>query len=188
MFEDRIEKLRNFYVKERRLPSYSEMIKVLGYKSKGGVTGFVERMIDQGVLGKKDGKLFPINLRAEIKILGTVSAGFPSLGEEVFSQSILLEDWIISDPKKNYILQVEGDSMIKANIASGDYVVVEITNDIEPGMIVIAEIDGEWTMKYLRTRGGVKYLEAANDKYPDMHPEGELNIHAKVISVIRKYD
>jgi repressor LexA len=188
MFEDRILKLRNFYSREKRLPSYSEMIKVLGYKSKGGVSGFVDRMIKQNILGRKGGKLYPINLRPKIKILGTIAAGFPSLGEEVFSQSVLLDDWIISDPEKNFILQVEGDSMIEASIKSGDYVVVETTKDFKEGMIVVAEIDGEWTLKYLRNKKGNNYLEAGNKNYPDMHPENELNIYAKVVSVIRKYD
>ena len=57
MFEERIEKLRTFYQSEQRLPSYQEMISVLGYRSKGGVSRFVEHMIEQKVLGRKDGKL-----------------------------------------------------------------------------------------------------------------------------------
>jgi len=188
MFEDRIEKLRDFYVQEKRLPSYREMLKVLGYKSKGGVSRFVEHMINHGILGRRNGKLYPINLTPKLKILGTISAGFPSLGEEVFNQSISLDQWIVRNPNATYMLQVEGDSMINAGIQKGDYVVVEMTKDFKPGMIVVAEIDGDWTLKYLRIKNNQQYLEAANEDYPDMYPEEELKIHAKVVGVVRKYD
>lgn len=188
MFEDRIVKLQNFYRTQKRLPSYSEMMKVLGYKSKGGVTSFVERMIEHRVLGRSNGKLYPINLRPQMKILGTISAGFPSLGEEVFNQSLSLDEWVVRDPEATYMLQVEGDSMIDAGIHKGDYVVVERTKDFKPGMIVVAELDGEWTLKYLRSKNNIQYLEAANDNYPDMYAENELLLHARVISVVRRYD
>ena len=156
MFEERITKLRDFYVQEKRLPSYSEMMSVLGYKSKGGVSRFVQYLLDRRVLGKKDGKLYPINLKPEIRILGTISAGFPSLGEEVFNQSISLDDWVVQDPDASYMLQVEGDSMIDAGIQKGDFVVVEMTKDFKPGMIVVAELEGEWTLKYLREKRGIQ--------------------------------
>jgi SOS regulatory protein LexA len=187
MFEDRIGKLRSFYNDEKRLPTYREMTSVLGYKSKGGVSRFVEHMLDEGILGKKNGKLYPINLQPELRILGTISAGFPSLGEEVFNQSISLDDWVVQDPNASYMLEVEGDSMVDAGIHKGDYVIVEMTKNFKPGMIVIAELDGEWTMKYLRNKQGQQYLEAANEDYPDMYPQEELKLHAKVVGVVRKY-
>ncbi len=188
MFEERIEKLRTFYQSEQRLPSYQEMISVLGYRSKGGVSRFVEHMIEQKVLGRKDGKLYPINLKPELKILGTISAGFPSLGEEIFHQSINLDEWVVREPNASYILEVEGDSMIDAGIHPRDYVIVEMTKDFKTGMIVIAELDGEWTMKYLRTKQGRQYLQAANDEYPDMYPKQQLVLHAKVVGVVRRYE
>lgn len=188
MFEERRIKLQNFYSKEKRLPSYREMMNILGYKSKGGVTKFVEHMVDQGVLGRSKGKLYPRKLKPEINILGSISAGFPSLGEEVFNQTISLDEWVVRDPNATYMLQVEGDSMINAGIHKGDYVVVEMTKDFKPGMIVVAEIDSEWTMKYLRSKNNTHYLEPANEKYPNMYPNDELVLHAKVIGVVRKYD
>ena len=56
------------------------------------------------------------------------------------------------------------------------------------GDIVIAEVNDEWTMKYLRKKNANYYLEAANDNYPDIYPEGELKIHAVVRSLVRKYE
>ncbi|MFT6361152.1 MAG: SOS regulatory protein LexA [Candidatus Paceibacteria bacterium] len=188
MFEEKVDKFKNFYLTKKRLPSYAEMMKLLRYKSKGGVTRFVEKMIEKGFVGKDKGKLYPINLKPKINIIGSISAGFPSMGEEVFNQSISLDEWIVRDPNATYMLQVEGDSMINAGIHKADYVVVEMTKDFTSGMIVVAEIDGEWTLKYLRTKKGKQYLEPANENYPDMYPEEELKLHAKVVGVVRKYD
>ena len=185
---DKVSILRKFYQTKKRLPSYAEMMDLFGYKSKGGVTGCVEKLIDLGVIGRENGKLFPRNLSSQTKVLGTISAGFPSMGEEVFHQGISLDEWIITDPDATYMLQVEGDSMVDAGIHRGDYVIAEMTEKIKIGNIVVAEIDGQWTLKYLRENKDGRYLEAANEDYADLHPEEQLTIHAKVVGVVRRYD
>ncbi len=85
------------------------------------------------------------------------------------------------------MLRVKGDSMRDAGIMEGDYVLVEKTHDAKPGMIVIASIDGAYTMKYLRLNNGRPYLEPANPKYRPIIPKGELQIEAIVRAVVRKY-
>jgi SOS-response transcriptional repressor LexA len=55
------------------------------------------------------------------------------------------------------------------------------------GDVVIAEVDGEWTMKYFKKQGGKVYLEAANPKYPIIWPKTELLLGGVVTAVIRKY-
>jgi repressor LexA len=55
------------------------------------------------------------------------------------------------------------------------------------GDIVIAHIDGGWTMKYFRKKDGRVYLEPANKKYKPIYPEYDLDIVAIVKGVIRKY-
>lgn len=187
-FNDRTKLLQEFYTREQRLPSYREMMPLLGYRSKGGVSKFVDSLVDHGVLGRKDGKLYPINLRPELRILGVVSAGFPSPSEETDHEQMSLDEWMIDDPDATYLLEVEGDSMIDAGIRPHDYVVVERTKEFSSGDIVIAELDGQWTMKYLRIKQGRQYLEAANEDYPDMYPEEELRLHAKVKGVVRRYE
>ncbi len=188
ILEDKVDILRRFYQEKQRMPSYQEMMKLMGYKSKGGVTSFVDRLIEHGVIGKDQGKLYPINLTPQVRILGVISAGFPSVGEELDHEYISLDDWMVRDPKATYMLSIEGDSMVNAGIMPHDYVIVERTNKFAPGDIVVAEIDGQWTLKYLRTKKGKQYLEAANDDYPDMYPQESLTLHAKVIGVTRKYD
>jgi repressor LexA len=66
-------------------------------------------------------------------------------------------------------------------------VVAEATNTARPGDIVIARVDGEFTMKYFRKEGSKVWLEPANKKYKPIFPERELEIIAVVRSVMRKY-
>ena len=85
-------------------------------------------------------------------LLGIVEAGFPSAEEELID-TMSLDEYLIENKEASYILRVKGDSMIDAGIREGDLVIVERTNAPRVGDIVIAEVDGEWTMKYLRKRG-----------------------------------
>ncbi len=86
------------------------------------------------------------------------------------------------------MLRVKGDSMIDAGIHEGDFVIAERAIEAKSGDIVIAAIDGAWTMKYLRRRDGIVYLEPANKQYPNIYPIEALSISAIVKAVIRKYD
>ncbi len=77
--------------------------------------------------------------------------------------------------------------MIDAGIIEGDMVVVDRKRTPKLRDIVVAEVDGEWTMKYYLKKGSTVFLRAANKKYPDIHPKDELKIAGTVSSVIRKY-
>lgn len=184
-----VKKIYNFLKQYSRMPSYAEISKIYNFKSKNASFILVQKFIDKGLLSKdKKGKLLPVNVKNKIALIGSIQAGFPGVGEEALQQTMSLDDWVIADPDATYLLQVEGDSMIDVGIHKGDYVVAEMTKDFKPGMIVIAEIDGEWTLKYLRSKNGKQYLEAANIHYPDLFPQEELVLHAKIIGVVRKYD
>ncbi len=77
--------------------------------------------------------------------------------------------------------------MIDAGILPGDAVLVERRREAKPGDIVIAEADGEWTMKFFRKQGQRVALEPANKQYPTIVPKKHLRLAAVVIAVIRKY-
>jgi repressor LexA len=66
-------------------------------------------------------------------------------------------------------------------------VLVERTNKAEDGQIVIAEVDGEFTLKYFRKSGNKVWLEPANKNYKPIYPEHSLNVNAVLKAVIRKY-
>ena len=116
-----------------------------------------------------------------------MEAGFATPSEESFSKTLSLDDYLIENKQASFLLRVKGTSMIEAGICERDLVIVERGREARPGDIVIAEIDGGWTMKYYRTGSRGPYLEAASSEYPLIYPEGELKIVAVVRAVVRKY-
>lgn len=181
-------KIISFYGKHRRMPSYKEIMDLVGFKSKNAVYKLVEKLIDENIVTKDDkGKLVPSHRLNEVPILGLVEAGFPSATEEELTDTISIDDYLIDHKESTYLLEVKGDSMIEAGIQEKDLVVVERRGDVKPGDIVIAEVDGGWTMKYYRKKGSQAYLEPANKKYKPIYPTHELKIAAIVKGVIRKY-
>jgi repressor LexA len=98
-----------------------------------------------------------------------------------------LDEFLIEKRESTYILEVDGDSMIDAHITHGDLVIAERNTKAKNGQIVIAEIDGEWTIKFFRQEGNKVWLEPANKKYKPIYPSCELKISAIVKGVIRKY-
>lgn len=79
--------------------------------------------------------------------------------------------------------------MVNAGIFEDDLVVIDMKKQALVGDVVLAEIDREWTLKYLKKEknNSKMYLEPANDNYPSLHPKGELKIHGVVKGVIRKF-
>jgi SOS-response transcriptional repressor LexA len=76
----------------------------------------------------------------------------------------MLDDWLMEKREATFMLKASGDSMIGAGILAGGLVLVERGRTPRDGDIVVAEIDGAWTMTYCRKQGRRVYLEAANAK------------------------
>ncbi len=185
IYQDKIE---SFYSDNKRMPTYSEMMKLFGFKSKNAVFRVVEKLIDAGLAAKDHlGRLVPTQAFGEVPMLGSVTAGLPATVEEELLERVNLDDLLIEKKASTYMLEVDGDSMIDAHIEKGDMVLVERANQAKDGQIVIAEIDGEFTMKYFRKVGDKAWLEPANKNYKPIYPEHSLNINAVLKAVIRKY-
>jgi repressor LexA len=177
-----------FFRDHRRMPTYTEMMMLLNVRSKSAVEFWVKKLLSNGIL-KKDEKGFLIPLRPflGLPIVGDVTAGFPSPAEEELRDVISLDEYLITRPDASFLLKVTGDSMIGEGIREGDLVIVEKGREPKNGDIVIAEVDGEWTMKYFIRKGKTIVLEAANPKYPPIKPRSELRLGGVVTAVIRKY-
>ncbi|MDR3558559.1 MAG: S24 family peptidase, partial [Candidatus Pacebacteria bacterium] len=120
------DKIFDFYSAHKRMPSYAEIMCLVGFKSKNAVYKLVNRLIEEGaVLKDKTGRLIPSRLFGEVPLLGLVEAGFPSVAEETPLDSLSLDDYLIEKKEKTYLLEVKGDSMIDAGIQEGDYVLAE---------------------------------------------------------------
>lgn len=172
------------------MPSYAEIMDLVGFKSKNAVYKLVNKLIDEGAVRKDaKGKLIPSFGLDEIPLFGLVEAGVPSLADADELDAISLDNYFINDREKAFLLEVKGDSMIEAHIEEGDLVIAERTENPKNGDIVIAEVDGEWTMKYYK-KDLVKntvWLEPANKNYKPIHPKRSLRVAAVVKGVLRKY-
>ena len=181
-------KLESFYSQNKRMPTYSEMTKLFGFKSKNAVFRVVRKLMDAGMVAKDHlGRLIPTKSFGEIQLAGFVTEGLPGTVEEELADTVSLDDLLVKNKSLTYMLEVNGDSMIDAHIEKGDMVLVERASQAKDGDIVIAEVDGEFTMKYFRKEGSKVWLEPANKNYQPIYPEHSFNINAVVKAVIRKY-
>ena len=182
-------KIANFYRKHRRMPTQTEIQLLAGFKSRAAAFKLVEKLEEDGIVERDSkGFLIPKRLFGAIRVLGTVQAGFPSPAEEELIDTMTLDEWLIKNREATYMLKVSGDSMIDAGIMPGDMVLLDRIKEAKDGDIVIAEVDGAWTMKYLKKNGKSVMLLPANKKYKPILPKEELTIAAVVTAVIRKYD
>src|SRR5438132_714620 len=129
----RQEKIIGFHRIHKRMPSYSEIMELTGYRSKAAVHYFLEKLILAGVVGKdKRGRLYPKNFGGA-RVLGVVEAGFPGPAEEELLDVMDFDEYLTPNKESSYILKVKGDSMIDAGIHPGDMVIVERKSSYKPG-------------------------------------------------------
>lgn len=95
-----------------------------------------------------------------------VRAGFPNPADDARGVALDLNELIIRHPVSTYYLRVEGDSMTGANIVHGDIVVVDKALEPKSGDVVVAAVDGDFTLKHLKREGQKAWLVAAHPEYP----------------------
>jgi len=103
-------------------------------------------------------------------LLGSVQAGFPSPAEDHGVERIDLNKELIKHPQATFLMRVRGASMREAGIDDGDVVLVDRAIKPSHGHVVVAVVDGEFTVKRLWKRGSNLKLQAANPTYPDILP------------------
>jgi SOS regulatory protein LexA len=186
--QNHIREIERLYRKNGWKPSYAMIGELFGFSSKNAVSKFAEKLEKINVVNRdKTGKQVLKSIAMQVKVLGTVEAGFPSPAEEELEDNLSFDDLLIQNREATFLLKVSGDSMTGAGIMQGDMVIVEKGRTPKSGDIVIAQIDGEWTMKYLRKRGDNVTLMPANPKYRPIKPRNELKITGVVTAVVRKY-
>jgi DNA polymerase V len=115
-----------------------------------------------------------------------VPAGFPSPADDYVESRLDLNELLIQRREATYFLRVKGDSMQGAGIHPGDLIVVDRSINPEDGNVVVAEVDGELTIKRLRLGAGNPELHPENPAYPVIRfKEGqELRIWGVVTSSV----
>ncbi|OHE83266.1 MAG: repressor LexA [Lysobacterales bacterium RIFOXYD1_FULL_69_11] len=138
-----------------RAPSLAEVAEAFGFASRNAAQKHVQALVGQGLLeqvpGRKRGLRLPEGTAdlLPLPVLGRVAAGVP-IGADIGLDQQLWLDRRLFSPVPDYLLKVQGDSMIDDGILDGDLVGVHRTPDARDGQTVVARIDGELTIKRLR--------------------------------------
>lgn len=141
-------------------------------------TDFIKKCIAQGIAKEepdftKLGEAYPATQVEGLDVhffdIGIV-AGFPvPLDDDEKAERIELLRMLCPDPEAAYLIRVEGNSMIDADIHSGDIVIVDKSNrSPSPSEVAVCELNGEYTLKRFEKRGNVGWLIPANPDYPEI--------------------
>jgi len=127
---------------------------------------------------------------SEIRLLAhRMSAGFPSPAADYAEDGLDLNDYLIRNKPATFMFTVRGDSMIGASIEDGDKVLVDRALTPKSRDIIVAVVDGEYTIKRLyKSRGHVE-LRPENPHYPPivLKDGTDLQTWGVVVGVVRRY-
>ena len=118
-----------------------------------------------------------------------VAAGFPSPATDYMQDGLDLNEYLVQHKAASFLFEVKGDSMKNAGIMDGDKVVVDRSIEPRHGKIVIAVVEGEFTIKRLYRRAGRIELRPDNPAYPviPIPPDSQLEVWGVVVGVVRRY-
>lgn len=181
------QKLYRFFRGHRRMPSYTELMALFGYRSRNAAAYLVERIVAAG-FAERDalGRLIPPARSLPLPLYGEVSAGYPVDVEAQPAEMVSIDEYL-GDDKDSFLLRVDGDSMIEAGILPGDIVIVEPKRQARVGEIVLAQVDNQWTLKFLDRVGSRMQLKPGNPRYQPIAPREELRLGGVIRGVFRRY-
>lgn len=118
-----------------------------------------------------------------------IAAGFPSPAEDHITDNIDLNKHLIKHPAATFFVQVSGHSMKDVGIYDGDILIVDRALDPKDGSIVVAIIDGEFTVKRIKLENQNIYLLPENSEFTPIKisPEMDFSIWGVVSTTIRKF-
>ena len=147
-----------------RAPSLAEIAHAFGFASRNAAQKHVQALVEAGLIEQVGGRSRGLRLPGggvdllPLPVLGRVAAGQP-IGADIGLDQQLWLDRRMFSPRPDYLLKVQGDSMIEDGILDGDLVGVQRTGDARDGQTVVARIDGELTIKRLqRTTRKIRLL------------------------------
>ncbi len=183
--------IESFSSREGYPPSQQEIAQAFGFRSLGTVQNYLVRLEREGLLSRdwnarRGMKVIrPKESRLELPLVGMVAAGKPI--EAIETPDTIEVPASMIGPGENFVLKVQGDSMVGDGILDGDYVVVRKQATAENNQTVAALIRGEATVKRFYRKGSTIELHPAN---PTMQPlilssEESFRIEGVVVGVIR---
>ena len=185
-----LSRLQDYYANWKSIPSYASLCEILGIYSKSYVKSILDRLCKAGLIERTpEGVWIPTRqFFARPLAEATVQAGMPvSVSATQASDYLIIDELLIETPSLTTMITVKGDSMIDAAIHDGDIAVVEKRNFANVGDIIVAIVDGDFTLKTLDKIDGQFVLRPANDAYAVIYPQGSLEIFGVLVGLIRKY-
>jgi|TARA_B110000263_G_scaffold117549_1_gene102475 repressor LexA len=186
--------IKSFISRNDRPPTFVEIMKGLKFSSLGTINWYIVQLENDGLIkrikgtnGKRALSILEKNINNKLPMLGLVAAGMPI---EVFDnvEYVDVPSKYIND--ENYVLKVDGNSMIDDGILDGDYIVVKKSQIATAGDTVVAILNGEATLKkYYLGKNGVE-LHPRNSKYNTIYvsTDDQLYIQGQVLGVFREYN
>lgn len=175
-------------------PTFAEIMESLNIKSPGTVNWYVKELEEAGLLKRSGGynkkrALEIVHQQAEntLPLLGQIAAGYPLEEYENHEEIEVPPTWI---HPQNYVLQVNGNSMIDDNIQDGDFVIIRKMSIANSGDTVVAFINNEATLKRYVPKSDHIELHPRNSEFEIIHvnPEDDFRIDGIVLYVFRKYN
>ena len=131
-------------------------------------------------VAKKSGDVaafFGVEGRSALRIpmmAWSAACGFPSPAEDYVDRPLDFNELLIEHPAATFAIRIEGDSMTGAWIFPGDIAVVDRAREPVNGSIVLALLDGAFTVKRYRVKDGAVWLQAENPAFRDILLNGEF--------------
>ena len=190
-------------------PSFEEMKKKVGLKSKSGIHRLISALEDRGFIKKLPFKARAIEILklpktkqkflddsikvnndhvVELPIVGRIAAGLPIEAIEAGENSLYVPK-VLTGGSDSFVLEIKGDSMIDAGINDGDFAIIKKQSTANNGDIAVAlTSENEATLKRFRKRGDTIALEAANEDFETrIYSAGQISIQGVLIGLIRQY-
>lgn len=117
-----------------------------------------------------------------------VQAGFPSPAQDHIEKQLDLNEYLVSHPVATFFVRVQGESMREADIHSGDILIVDRSLEATNGKIIVAVLNGEFTVKRLRKENGQLWLMPENDDFEPIPvtPESDFEVWGVVTWIIHR--
>ncbi len=187
-------------------PSQTEIAHAMGFKGVRAAQYHLDALEQAGVIRRVPGQARGIRLVHEVAnesldappapilpdnalqlpVLGRVAAGLP-IGADLRSDDYILLDRALFSPAPNYLLKVQGDSMVDEGIFEGDLIGVYRTSEARSGQIVVARIDDEITVKLLKIGKDRIRLLPRNPSYAPIEvlPDQDFSIEGLYCGLVR---
>lgn len=172
-------------------PTRADIARELGFRSANAAEEHLKALARKGALEIVPGTSRGIRLPNDegLPVVGRVAAGSPILAQEHIEETCNVPPDMFR-PAADFLLRVEGDSMVDAGILDGDLLAVHKTQEAANGAIVVARIDDDVTVKRLRRKSRSRVvLEAENEAYDPIEVDlrsQELVIEGLSVGVIRR--